>query len=153
MTSNRDESGLWAILREAVERAASTLGRGLPAEVHADAVAVELEAAGVPFERRVELRVAYGGRVLETPLEIPLMLRGDLPVLFHGGHAADAGVLMSRVLELGGWRRGALVSLEAADAAVRVRECTAGEPPAPRRRLRPDARKGAERLTGQPPRQ
>ncbi len=152
--TSSEDPGVIEVLRDAVARVVSSLGAGLPVEIQADAVAVALDGAGVPFERDVEVRVSYEGRVLPTPLRVPLLLQGRLPVLLRAGSTHDdAEVRLRRILEQGEWESGALITLEASDAARRVVQVGRTGAAPKRARRHSDARKGAERLTGQPPRE
>ncbi len=67
MVANEDlifKDETYAIVGAAME-VHSALGPGFLEAVYADALAVELESRGIPFEREVRIDVTYKGRLLD----------------------------------------------------------------------------------------
>ncbi|MBI3131173.1 MAG: GxxExxY protein [Acidobacteria bacterium] len=54
------------------------LGAGFLESVYAEALAIELRALGIPFEREVPLRIAYRGQVLEKRFTADFIVAGEL---------------------------------------------------------------------------
>ncbi|MCC6234759.1 MAG: GxxExxY protein [Verrucomicrobiales bacterium] len=147
-----DDAWMEAI-RSAAKAVQLELGAGWPAEVYEEALAHELTAAGFEVARGVAVPVMYRGRTLPAGLRVPLVVGGRIPVVLEEAPGAGfRGEAFRRVLVEGGWAAGVLVGFGRApgvDSVTRVdRDVGNGGRKGPRM----DTRKGAERLTGQPPR-
>ncbi len=56
----------------------TTLGPGLPADVYEFALCHELDAAGLPYKRQVELHLNYRGTELDMPYRADIIVQDEV---------------------------------------------------------------------------
>ena len=88
------------------------LGRGLLPNSYEMALCYELSQRNITFVRELKLPLTIGGRTLQTPAEIPLLVANEIPVFSHCVdilQPVHTSLAVSR-LRQGGWRRGLIMN-------------------------------------------
>ena len=88
------------------------LGRGLLPSSYETALCYELSQRNIAFARELKIPLTIGGRTLEKPAEIPLLVANEVPVFAQCVDALQpihTSLAISR-LRQGGWRRGLLLN-------------------------------------------
>lgn len=146
------ENEIGTAVLEAAFKVHTALGPGLLESVYEAALAWELAQRGLEARRQVEVPVRYLGVDLGLGFRADLIVAGRVLVELKSVEALAPvhGKTVTNYLRLGGWKLGYLINFNLPhlkDGIVRL--VNGLEEPA---RLRgADLRKGAERLTRQPP--
>lgn len=147
-----DENELGTATLNAAFKVHTVLGPGLLESVYEAALAFELERAGLHARRQVEIPVQYEGHDLGIGFRADLLVedRVILELKSVENLLAVHAKTLSHYLRLSGCKLGYLINFNVTHLKDGITRVVNGLPELPRQL--PDARRGAERLSGVPPR-